>query len=843
MLIQPDVVSTKMNLVNLQSGTAAGGFSLEINAGGAATRVSADQQRCVPSNVIALGSGGQVVPDQPWLQGCTWGPAGLHLYLMDVNRAPGEIPGASTENQWVPSPTFPTDQDIYIGRWPTGVDNYNGVIGHLFWFNRQLTLGELETLAPMIRQVAHLPSFNAGNVQKGTSLSISMLNRGHPVGNFTLQRVTPNPTKGTATVPAGSTSVNYAANPTVTAGLDTFGVTLTTAELAVSAPATITVNVTDAVVVPPPQVFAHSYGPLAAGSNTVLDVLEADGHGAAATNLTNKDITLPPPVTSGFSRIDNVAPTNGGLDQIRFIAPSPTSLTSYTTKFSADGSPAVNVTVQVNAADATYTPFAFVTNSNPPYLHSGGPLATVYGSAKVDCRARPPYNAGNPRSVSKIDPMSGLEFFRVTGDRGTTVYRYDSSGNQIDTGLVFPREFRQVNNTKTAQTFNCDGSLLMIGERRSSGDPSNSVGSAILDCTGNRTGGTSTPFRIIRAHHSGNDLGDGNGARWMWSRTDPLLAYVPSPSGDGLYKWWPVGDPANGKAVGQRDLILAWPSGADFSQGGSFGFYLSTDGRYYMQPVRTSGGVWGGRRVDVITPSLGPFIANQNQVNDHEDRGTIGISRSGAFTAFTPGFRRPLEWNDHVFVNATSGAIVSQTELNSTFPLPNHNTHTSIDGVDYFYNHRATGGHTLWKINGGGWMQLSDIRGANPEHCGANNFSDRFEIVGDWAGHTGQRYGIWSHSRVHPDEPTNAIMGINFKTAFKPKSDSFNQCRYLCCHRSVRDTIGLNAAECHPQPDPTCSKIVFNSDWFRPGVTTDRHIHAYVLLIPDAWKSPNNDGT
>ena len=38
--------------------------------------------------------------------------------------------------------------------------------------------------------------------------------------------------------------------------------------------------------------------------------------------------------------------------------------------------------------------------------------------------------------------------------------------------------------------------------------------------------------------------------------------------------------------------------------------------------------------------------------------------------------------------------------------------------------------------------------------------------------------------------------------------------------------------------------IVFNSNWTIPGVETDTsHINNYVVQIPDAWRSPNNDGS
>ena len=388
-LIQPDAVATKANIVNL-SDTNPGSVSLEVESGGV-PRIF--RRRSDGTAVSVRGSAGLVVANRPWLIAGTWGTAGLLLYVMGANRAPGLIPESlSAETAWA-TRTVAAGQDIYVGRWHSeAIDHYDGCIGHLAWFNRQLSLAELETLAPLVRQVSYLPSFNAGNVTVSATTSISMLDRGHPGSGFTLQRVAPDPAQGTATV--NGTSVDFAAGST--SASRTFGVTLTTAEGAVSAAATVTVNVTSAAS---PQVFAHTYGPLAAGSTTVLNVLDN------AVNLTNGDLTIHSSPSAGtLTRINNTAPTK---DQLQYVAPSPTSLTSYVGTFSVDGSTQANVTIQVNAAGATYTPFAFVTNPAPAVTHNGGTSTT-------DVRARPPYSGSDPEGNSKICPMSGLRFWRIT---------------------------------------------------------------------------------------------------------------------------------------------------------------------------------------------------------------------------------------------------------------------------------------------------------------------------------------------------------------------------------------------------------------------------------------------
>jgi hypothetical protein len=47
----------------------------------------------------------------------------------------------------------------------------------------------------------------------------------------------------------------------------------------------------------------------------------------------------------------------------------------------------------------------------------------------------------------------------------------------------------------------------------------------------------------------------------------------------------------------------------------------------------------------------------------------------------------------------------------------------------------------------------------------------------------------------------------------------------------------------HVQQSGDGRKLVFNSNWSEPGVVTDGDVHPYVVELPDAWWSPNNDGT
>jgi len=65
--------------------------------------------------------------------------------------------------------------------------------------------------------------------------------------------------------------------------------------------------------------------------------------------------------------------------------------------------------------------------------------------------------------------------------------------------------------------------------------------------------------------------------------------------------------------------------------------------------------------------------------------------------------------------------------------------------------------------------------------------------------------------------------------------------RYICNHRGIRYD---NSSEVHPQPSPGFEYVVFNSNWELPGVTpADGSNSTYICIIPDAWRSPNNDGS
>ena len=542
---------------------------------------------------------------------------------MDANRAPGLVV-KDPETDWTNG--VAAGQDIYIGRWHSeAIDHYDGVLGHLFWFSRQLSLAELETLAPMVQQVSHLPSFAAGSVQEGTSLSISMLNRGHPTSGFTLQPANPAPTKGTRTISGTSVDFLASAIPPTVAGNDTFGVVLRTAELVDSAPATITVAVTDAPVVQPPVANADGpYGPLVAGSiNNDLDVLANDSIPVGSPRTI--EITQP---LAGLSVINN-STINAKL---RFNAPSPGALTTYVAKYRVDFSNSVNVTIQVNKAGATFTPFQFVTILAPLKNHDPSePDPTL--RAKKDVRTKPGFNPGNPRAASKICPMSNLEFFRITGLVGENVLRWTTdggatpAGRSIDTGLNYPMILKTENNPRCQRGFNRDATYLMLPENKPrSGDVAPTCKSALIDVKG--TGGTGGPWRILKVGTNLTLDATVDGVNfpvdaWFWDfnlDNDPRRAYIILAT--EVWEWFPHS--------GVTKFLYNVPSGYSTSFRGGRA-QSSHDGKLCDVPLRqNSSGDWGGRRLNLVNGAWGPFVANPRP--DHVD-----VEGSGALSSASHG--------------------------------------------------------------------------------------------------------------------------------------------------------------------------------------------------------------
>ena len=150
------------------------------------------------------------------------------------------------------------------------------------------------------------------------------------------------------------------------------------------------------------------------------------------------------------------------------------------------------------SAGSTYTPFRFVTTDNPPVDHTG-------------VENRPGYSPADPRSAAIIDPMSGLEIFRIGGDNGSPLF---IDGTK-DSGLKFPCRLRQDNNPRMQKVWNADSTLLVIERRFVVKGDAGDAGSYLIDVNGSH--GASRPWGIIRAS-SKSGLGDKVGNVWALDR-------------------------------------------------------------------------------------------------------------------------------------------------------------------------------------------------------------------------------------------------------------------------------------------------------------------------------------
>jgi hypothetical protein len=548
-------------------------------------------------------------------------------------------------------------------------------------------------------------------------------------------------------------------------------------------------------------------GTLAPSTNTDVDP-KLNGSGFGSGNLDLTEVSDP---AGRMSFTGDGTPTA----KIRITTPpAPATPTNEqaTATISEAGGPASNV-FQISwtreaAGGGGYTPFDFVTTDMPALNHNGA-------------ASRPGYSPTDPPSASIVDPMSGLELFRIGGNNGSTLF---INGTQ-NSGLVFPRRLRQQNNTKTMQNWNSDGTLLMISRRYSvSGDASPAAGSYLIDVDGSH--GASAPWRILRAH-STTDLGDGVGVHWFWDLLNPLRAYVIL--GAGLYEWWPIG--GSGHSEGDLNQLRTWPSGYSFTGVARYGMFSSRNGRWHVLGARRNDGVWGGFRLDLIDLTLGSFIANPNSINDHQDRAIYGVSSDGLYGYTSPPIDEPV-WTKSAYYNMSNGQRIGD-DMGSSF-IVSHGDAIEIDGVQYWVNREGPPGHNLFRISNQTLTSKTNFHGSNPQHSGCRAHLDTYERHGATGGSTsGQRYGLWCRSSTSGGV-RRGIMAIRLG------ADDFNVVRYLCNHRSVRTT---NANEVHPMASPDFEYVVFNSNWEEPGVATDGDVHPYICVVPDAFHSPNNNGS
>ena len=839
MLIQPDSVAAKMNLVNLSDpDRKAGSFSLEINAGGG-PRVFRRATGAAPAPLVEVtGSAGIVNPGRPYLIAATWG-AGLHLYVMDANRAPGLIPGSDPTTTWTKDATFAAGQDIYIGQWHSeAVDHYDGILGHLFWFNRQLSLAELETLAPMVRQVSYLPSFNAGNVAQSATTPISMLNRGHPVSGFTLLRVPPNPDPGrTATV--NGTSVDFAAGAGT--GADDFGVTLTTAEGAVSALATVTVNV---------QAAASST------ANPDTQTVTA-GSGITQINvLTNDTVSGTPVIT--------LHPSN---DPARFGTPSPPSVpftapatvgaqTVYTTSYSLNGAggPFANITVTVNPV-GSFTPFPFVTTHTPTVRHHDANETNSALFTKKDVRTKPSFNPGNPRAASKICPMSGVEFFRVTGLPGEPVLRWTPSGS-VNTGLVYAGVLKPENNPRIQRAFNHDSTLLWCCERKGrSPDPSSGTlcNSVLIDITG--TKGAGGAWRILRAGQTTalDDEVNGTGIAhdntfWDFSGTNPDRAFTLTQT--QVWEWFP--------RTGVVNFKYNVPSGYTVGFRGGRA-QTSSDGVICDVPMKqNSSGDWGGRRLNLLTGAWGPWVKNPREDHvDDEDSAIFCTTAVGPLSMF--GVQRHSVTNEvhvtnHRVVNMDTAAVGIAINLSLA-----HNDFAIIDNTARYFGE----GQSLWydvDLATGARTTRMNKSPAPSAHSSCRCIKDTWQNRpgaggspnnGGGGATVGLRYGLCARSggaTTTGDPPITRIdpAKSSFVIAVRLGRNDVDVCRYIINPRCYRRE---QASEFHPSVSPDWEYVAFPSNWVEathvvvPGSNITDSVQTYVALVPPAFVSKHNSGT
>jgi len=495
-----------------------------------------------------------------------------------------------------------------------------------------------------------------------------------------------------------------------------------------------------------------------------------------------------------------------------------------TYKIAENGGPLSNiasVTWVRQASAGSYTPFAFVTISNPSVSHPGS--------------SRPGFSASDPRSASFIDPMSGIELFRIGGNLGANVLINGAS----DSGLDYPRKLRNTNNSKGFITWNADSTLLMI-ERyfARNGDPSSPAQSYLIDV--NASHGASVPWRIIRVNVTQdlNGAGGSNGGSsswWFWDPLNPLRAYAQFNDGR-LAEWWPIG--GDGHSVGEINVLYGTlPAGfgsvhnSDDRPGAST---PTPDGVLVSTPCRrNSDGRRGGFRRNLLTGALSSFVVSPDfnytgSSLDHPDRCAGSVSAAGTYTPFNENgsrfkFKR---WSDGV-------------EVADTDPV-NAATHTNMvlrDGVEYYCGVR-TDNCSMFDIAAGTWEEkitAAQFQGNNPNHLGALNWNDTFETYGATGSGSsvGPRYFLYTRSGPRNGH-TRAIMGIRMGI------NDVNQFRFICNHRGVRTD---NSNECHAQMDPNAKYVVFPSNWQEANSGLSDDVHPYVAVLPDGWRSPNNDGS
>jgi hypothetical protein len=385
-------------------------------------------------------------------------------------------------------------------------------------------------------------------------------------------------------------------------------------------------------------------------------------------------------------------------------------------------------------------------------------------------------------------------------------------------------------NAPTQEVWNYDGTLLAIFfSRTRSGDPSNSCRSMLIDVDGSHGVGA---WRVLRASGS-SILGDNPGVVSFWDYQDPPhgnpLRMFGIASNGAVNEWWPIG--GDGHSVGEVNRVWGpYPSG--FTAGGhdTYWLFTSRDGRYFASSARrSSDGHWGAFRRDLRTGALGPFVPSAFP-QDTPNLGGAGISMDGQYTSFANN------GNEFYYYSLVDGHAESKTPAGAI----SHQAWAEVNGRQIQAGAHSNNGYRAWDILSRQLSQIidpSDMVASNPHHTSTLNYLDRFETYGGTgSGATsGHRYAIFGRARSASAE-IKVICGIRLG----PNDYGNNVGRVICCHRSLRSG---NEDEAHFQPTREMSRLVFASNWALATGNDDGSAHAYVVEIPDGWKSPNNDGS
>lgn len=658
------------------------------------------------------------------------------------------------------------------------------------------------------------------------------------------------PAGGSVTLLADKTDANFAGlsqNSTLislgcragTAGveqeavLDRYGFgagVLTQAEIeALPAPVTVSDPLAGGVI----TAVADNAGNVTASATTDVDVL-ANDTGKVGPHY---DIEIIDPGPAGGGQL-SVINDQSASAQIRITTPEAPTATkaesgSYRVRQGASptfGDPSNTVPVDWTrlgiGGGGGYTPFNFVTVPNPALKHWNG-----VNGAEDDVRAKPPYSPDDAASVSKVCPMSGCRVIRLTGNFGETV-----RVNNVATGLTFGKYFRFDNAKNGQQVWNADSSLLMIG--RTWDSVSGNVRCALVDVDGSH--GASKPWRYVRA--SGNAwFGDHGSSNWFWDPNQPLAAIVIQSNG-AIQRWWPIGSSNPSRSVGQVETMMVVSGVSNAGQAHSSHLHHSYDKRWHvMSAKQVSTGFWGGYLIDIQNWSVeSDFLNTPLQSNDADDRACNQTSAYGNYTRYNTNLGG--SYNRDQIKSTQTNTVTAIGPNSKSFKHPDS---TAVDGVEYFVGF------------GNGWRMMDESGPVNQtdddlitkatnsyfpigdyEHTNCRAFLDQIELVNPVTGlggsTTGLRYAIIVNGSNTTVKAPEGLLGIRIG------ANDLNQVRYIGHHRMHRHS---NRSECHPFIAPAAEYLAFPSNWERPGVTGGDVVGAFCYIVPDGWKSPNNDGS